>query len=560
MRKALLNCVSCCLFISFFILSRFLSHAQPTIGFMEIIPSSAGLSQPIELASAPGDPPGRFFIVQKTGEIRIWDNGSLLPTPFLNISDLVVDNGERGLLSMAFHPQYATNGFFYVYYNANNGNITVARYQRSGNPDIASPEPNPTTPLVSIPKPFDNHNGGHLQFRAEGGINYLYFATGDGGSGNDPLNNAQNPASLLGKMLRINVDDASPTVEIWGRGLRNPFRWSFDRANGDMWIADVGQGAREEINYLPADAVNPNFGWPCREGFIANNNAPGAGDCDTVNALAIDPIFDYPTGAAGRSVIGGYVYRGSLFPSLQGTYLMTDYYSNRILAIEADGGGGWTVAEVTPTPVVSNIASISEDAAGELYAISLTGNAVYQIIVPVVTPLVLTNFSGKPLTDYNELSWTTVSEQDILHFIIEYSTNGIDFIPVGSVPATNTAGAKNYKFRHSGVLVSKAYYRLKMVELNNNYSYSPIILVTSAKNKDVKVYPTIVKNSSLNINSGFPVETIMVSTLSGQELYKKAINGTEGFFTINLPSLGKGFFIVTVFGKTERTTTKILIE
>ncbi|RYZ25445.1 MAG: sugar dehydrogenase, partial [Sphingobacteriales bacterium] len=251
-----------------FILTATASYSQPDIGYMELIEPTDGLSQPIELVSAPGDPAGRLFIVQKTGQIRIWTGTALLPTPFLDISGLVEDNGEQGLLSMAFHPQYASNGYFYVYYSANNGNITVARYQVSGNPDIANPVATPAAPWVSIAKPFDNHNGGHLQFRVEGGVPYLYFATGDGGSGNDPFNNAQNPASLLGKMLRINVDAPSPTVESWGRGLRNPFRWSFDRSTGDIWIADVGQGTREEIDFLPAATINPNFGWPCREGDL----------------------------------------------------------------------------------------------------------------------------------------------------------------------------------------------------------------------------------------------------------------------------------------------------
>lgn len=537
-------------------------NSQPNIGYMETISSSEGLSQPIELVSAPGDPAGRFFIVQKTGEIRIWNGNAILPTPFLNINTLVEDNGEQGLLSMAFHPQYAANGFFFVYYSANNGNITVARYQRSGsNPDLADPAPNPATPLVSIAKPFDNHNGGHLQFRVESGVNYLYFATGDGGSGNDPFNNAQNPASLLGKMLRLNVDAPSPTVEIWGRGLRNPFRWSFDKANGDIWIADVGQGAREEINHLAAAALSPNFGWPCREGFSANNSAPAGGDCDTVSAIAINPIFDYPTGAdSGRSVIGGYVYRGTAFPALQGIYFVTDYFSNRVLAIQPSGGSGWTVSEVTPTPVVSNIASISEDASGELYAISLTGNAVYRLIVPVVTPLVLTKFSGKAFTGYNELTWTTESEDGIDKFTIEYSHDGSNFTETGNVSSKNDGARNDYTFRHSINGLERSYYRLKINELNNTHSYSAVIMISSIKTTDLRIYPTVIKNSTLNIVSGFPVEKIRVLNINGQELFVKAMNGTHGFFTLTLPSLQKGFYIVSVVGKNAVFTDKILIE
>jgi glucose/arabinose dehydrogenase len=543
------------------LLSATLSYSQPDIGYMELIQSTDGLSQPIELSSAPGDAAGRLFIVQKTGEIRIWTGTTVLPTPFLNINALVQDVGEQGLLSMAFHPQYATNGFFYVYYNDNtepNGNITVARYQVSGNPDIASP--GSATILASIPKPFENHNGGHLQFRVEAGVPYLYFATGDGGNGNDPFNNAQNPASLLGKMLRINVDAPSPPVEVWGRGLRNPFRWSFDRSTGDMWIADVGQGTREEINFLPAASISPNFGWPCREGKLPNGAAPGSSDCDTVSAVAIDPIFDYPTGNdSGRSVIGGYVYRGAAFPSLQGYYLVTDYFSNRLLLIQPDGGG-WSVVEKTPTPVVSNIASISEDGSGELYAISLTGNSVYQITVPIVTPLLLTKFSGKPYTGYNELLWTAESEQNIEKFVVEYSKDGSNFIAVGNVTSLNDGNTNTYSFRHLINDFDKAYYRLRINEMNNTHSYSAVITIGGERVTGVKVYPTIIRNAQLNVLAGYPVEKVRITSMSGQEVFAKDMNGAEGFFMVNLPGLQRGLYVVSVQSKEELVTRKILID
>jgi glucose/arabinose dehydrogenase len=537
-------------------------YSQPNLGYMEMIPVSQGLNQPIELVSAPGDIAGRFFIVQKTGEIRIWDNGVLLATPFLNINSIVRDdvNGEQGLLSMAFHPQYATNGFFYVYYNANNGNIVVARYQRSaGNPNLAEPAPNPAVPYVNIAKPFTNHNGGHLQFRIEGGVNYLYFATGDGGSGNDPFNNAQDPLSLLGKMLRLRVDDATPTVEIWGRGLRNPFRWSFDRSTGDMWIADVGQGAREEVNYLPAASVNPNFGWPCREGFIANAGAPSIGNCDTVNPVAINPIYDYQIGTAGRSVIGGYVYRGSAFPSLQGTYLLTDFYSNKLIAIQANGSGGWVVTEVTPTPALSSIASISEDASGELYAVSLSGS-VNRVIVPVVTPLTLTKFSGNPFTGYNELVWTAESEEGIDNFTIEYSSDGVSFTGVGKVASFNDGKTNHYSYKHYSGLQGTAYYRLRINEQNNSHSYSAVISIKAQRTKEVKIYPTLVNNAKLNVVSASAVNTIRITTMSGQEVYTQKLNGSSGFFMVDLPSLKKGFYVVILDGEIGRFTEKILVE
>lgn len=241
-------------FILFFTTTTII-YSQPQLAYQPVI---TGLTEPIEVATAPGDASGRVFIVQKGGLIRIWNGSTVLATPFLDISAISVDDGERGLLSMAFHPQYQSNGFFFVYYNNNAGDVTVARYQVSGDPDVANPTPNPVAPLISIPKNFTNHNGGHLQFRVEAGTNYLYFATGDGGSGNDPDNNAQNPASFLGKMIRMNVDAVTPVPEIWAWGLRNPFRWSFDRANGDIWIGDVGQGLKEEVSYRAGGTYGAN--------------------------------------------------------------------------------------------------------------------------------------------------------------------------------------------------------------------------------------------------------------------------------------------------------------
>src|SRR5205085_5643708 len=184
--------------------TSFLNAQSASVAFQQRIIS--GLTSPIEVHTAPGDATNRLFIVEKAGIIRIWNGTSLLPVPFLDITGIVIDNDERGLLSMAFHPQYQTNGFFYVYYNDNSGNLTISRYHVSSNPNVAESAANPVTPLVSLPKPFENHNGGHIQFKPEGGINYLYVATGDGGDGNDPQNNSQRPTSRLGKFIRINAD------------------------------------------------------------------------------------------------------------------------------------------------------------------------------------------------------------------------------------------------------------------------------------------------------------------------------------------------------------------
>src|SRR5262245_36732420 len=242
---------------------------------------ASGLSSPVFVTSPPGDC-SRLFVVEQTGAIRIVKNGSLLATPFLDINTLVLFGGEQGLLGMAFHPSYAANGFFYVNYTRKpDGATVVARYSVSANPDVA--DRGSVLPLLVIAQPFDNHNGGMLAFGPNDG--FLYIGMGDGGSGGDPFNNAQNPDVLLGKMLRIDVDHASPPLayaippsnpfagaaagadEIWSVGLRNPWRFTFDRANGDMYIGDVGQNSVEEIDFEPAGSPGAlNYGWRCMEG------------------------------------------------------------------------------------------------------------------------------------------------------------------------------------------------------------------------------------------------------------------------------------------------------
>ena len=273
MRKFYTACVLACtvLYASFV-------SAQSYVNYVSVVD---GLSSPIEVVNA-GDGTNRLFIVQQNGVIRIYDaaNGGLQADTFLYIGHRIRFGGEEGLLSMAFHPAYENNGYFYLYYTDLNSNITVARYQVSANPNRADSLSGVSILEIAHPTHF-NHNGGHLQFAAD---STLYFATGDGGSGNDPGNNAQNTLSRLGKMLRLQVytnpgapyfeaPDDNPFVGnasydslIWAYGLRNPFRWSFDRLTGDMWIGDVGQGAKEEVNFRPGTSIGgENYGWRCYE-------------------------------------------------------------------------------------------------------------------------------------------------------------------------------------------------------------------------------------------------------------------------------------------------------
>jgi cysteine-rich repeat protein len=357
---------------------------------------ATGLASPVAVAAPPGDPDRLFIVEQNSGQIKILKSGAVLGTPFLNIGSLITSGGERGLLSVAFHPNYASNGFFYVNYTNTSGNTTIARYTVSGDPDIA--DAGSALIILTVNQDFANHNGGQLQFGPDG---YLYIGMGDGGSGDDPFNNAQDLGSLLGKILRLDVDAAAPYIpagnkygdEIWSVGLRNPWRFSFDRLTGDMFIGDVGQDAREEINFEPAGTDSGvNYGWDCREGLIPTPSSSGGYGCVATDPTLTDPILDVrhsgdPTHPGFIcSIIGGYVYRGCDIPSLHGTYFYADYCGNWIFSIKYDGA---TVTEQTDrTPELgplSSIVAFGEDGLGEMYIVA--GSSVHKIVPVDLTPV-----------------------------------------------------------------------------------------------------------------------------------------------------------------------------
>lgn len=338
---------------------------------------AAGLNRPVFLAD-PNN--GRMYIVEQPGVIRILKQGQLLTTPFLDIRSRVGSQGnEQGLLGLAFHPNFAKNGYFFLNYTRRDGNTVIARYQVSMDPEIADPATEKI--LLQVNQPYANHNGGMLAFGPDA---YLYIGLGDGGSGGDPQGFGQSLDTLLGKILRIDINtEEAYTIpadnpfaagggkpEIYAYGLRNPWRFSFDRLNGDLWIADVGQNIWEEINYLPAGATpGVNFGWDYREGTHPFEGNPPQG-----LALA-DPVFEY-NHDAGCSVTGGYVYRGASLPEWNGIYLLGDYCSGTVWGIMPSSSGGWQAQVLFQLD--ANIASFSEDAAGELYLLDLSGR-VYRL-------------------------------------------------------------------------------------------------------------------------------------------------------------------------------------
>lgn len=342
--------------------------------------------QPLGVTHA-GDDSGRLFVVEKTGTIRIVQDGEVLDTPFLDISDRVRTAGwEQGLLGLAFAPDYADSGLFYVHYSDMGGNTMLARFSVTEDANVA--DPGSEEVVLRQAQPFSNHNGGHIAF---GPDNYLYVGLGDGGSGGDPENNGQRLDSWLGAMLRIEVDpayvpegqtyaipDDNPFIdedgalpEIWAYGLRNPWRFSFDRETGDLWIADVGQNRIEEINVAAIDDAGLNYGWNPTEGsecYLAEG-------CDTSSFTL--PVMEY-LHDFGCSVTGGYVYRGEEMPDLQGHYLFADFCSGLLWSGSSEDGETWTMSEPVETGLA--ISAFGEDADGNLYVTDLEGGGVYRIV------------------------------------------------------------------------------------------------------------------------------------------------------------------------------------
>ena len=359
-----------------------------------------GLGRPV-LVTAPPNDLERIFVVDQPGRIRIVKNGVLLPTPFLDITGQVTFGGEAGLLGLAFHPNYASNGQFFVFYCATWLQSVVVRYTVSANPDLANAASG--TVLISPPMVYGNHNSGMVAFGPDG---MLHISVGDGGSTpptypDDPFNHAQRGDSLLGKILRIDVDHPAPPLaygipadnpfvgpgdprdEIWAMGLRNPYRFSFDRLTGDMWIADVG-GWFEEIDFEPAGGPGGrNYGWSCMAGSHCNT---GSTVCTCNDAALTPPLHEYwfPW-QLERAIIGGYVYRGSAIPDLRGCYFFADYSQKVFWSLRQVGGLATQLidrtAELTaPAPLVlGRPTGFGEDAYGELYVCTFTGD-VYKIV------------------------------------------------------------------------------------------------------------------------------------------------------------------------------------
>jgi glucose/arabinose dehydrogenase len=363
-----------------FLLPLAAAAADPQLPVVSLGAKVAVVRKPTHVTNA-GDGSGRLFITEQEGRILVRKDNAVSATPFLDIRDRVSCCGERGLLSVAFPPGYWEKRYFYVNYTDRSGDTVVARYRTSQDSDRADPASEEV--VMTVKQPFTNHNGGQLAFGQDG---FLYIGMGDGGSANDPYGNGQNMGTLLGKLLRIDVESAARPYavpgsnpfagrknvlpEIWASGLRNPWRFSFDRATGDLYIADVGQNRYEEVDVQPASSRGgENYGWNIMEGLHCFRSRT----CDASGL--VKPAMEYGHGQ-GCSVTGGMVYRGRTFPQLAGTYLYGDYCSGRIWGLRRQGDQ-WISRELVKTKL--SISTFGEDEEGEVYVADHSSGAIYRV-------------------------------------------------------------------------------------------------------------------------------------------------------------------------------------
>jgi len=438
-------------------------------------------SSALDLQNA-GDGTNRIFVVEQDGIIKVFPNNQNVTSTkvFLDITDRVTSGGETGLLGLAFHPNYETNGYFYVNYTAPSPLRTViSRFQVSStNPDSA--DKNSEQILLQYNQPYSNHNGGCVAFGPDG---YLYIAAGDGGSGGDPQNNGQSITTMLGKILRIDVDNpqtplnygipaTNPFVdstntnikkEIYAWGLRNTWRFSFDFISGWLWAADVGQGNWEEVDIIENGG---NYGWRCYEG----NHTYNTNGC---NGIYEPPIWEY-SHSLGFSITGGYVYRGQNVPELAGKYIVGDYVSARVWAIEYDGINPATSNQITTAP--GSITSFGQDENKELYLVSFNGK-IYKF-TPTVVPVELISFSAVAVENGVKLSWFTSTETNNAGFSIERSTDGINFEELIFIGGNGTTVSRNaYTYLDADAKSGTYYYRLKQIDFDGTVEYLQIVMV-----------------------------------------------------------------------------------
>lgn len=546
--------------------------AQPSLTLDPVI---TGLKNPMHISHA-GDGSNRLFVSERSGIIKVFNGTthSLLGI-FIDISTQVRSDGEGGLLSITFHPDFgkignANRGYVYVHFvnkTSNPGDIVVKRLEVS-DPTSNSPIILSELETIRIPHPtYNNHYGGEMHFGPDG---FLYISTGDGGSGGDPNNNAQRTSPsvigdksyLLGKMLRIDVNQiaggnnyAIPKSnafnnEIFDYGLRNPFRWSFDSQTGDMWIGDVGQSSWEEIDFRPASTSSGvNYGWNCFEGHATY---PGtAPNCATISNY--EPAYDYD----GQSVIGGVVYRGTN-TSLSGYYIGMDYYSGNLQFIKRNSANnGWDTT-IRPSGI-TGISDISEAENHEIYATRMSANTVYRFEINPL-PVKLTKFEGLNTIEGNHLFWRTSSEESFKEFIIEFSNGTHIFSEIGTIPGESRGTITDYNFFHSGIWGQNSYYRLKMIDQNNKFEYSRIIEVKYERgNTNLTIRPNYITSDRIQLWNENNISKIELINVTGAIVYSKEIENKSVMQHIPISQLVNGIYLVRFTNDEKSWQEKIMI-
>ncbi len=530
---------------------------------------TSGFNNPVDIANA-SDQSGRLFIVEQQGSIRIVDkSGTILPQSFLDLSSKVGNgSGERGLLGLAFHPDYVTNGYFFVYYTStasNNLVSVVERYQVSADSNIA--DINSGEIVLTFEQPFSNHNGGDLNFGSDG---YLYIASGDGGSGNDPHQTGQDLTSHLGKILRIDVNqlpyqvpDDNPFVQstgdtldiIWAYGLRNPWRFSFD--GDDIWIADVGQSDREEINYVNAsDHVGGlNYGWSCREGNI---DCPGCSESECVKTF-VEPIHWYGPGP-GLSVTGGMVFRGNNYDEFKGQYVFADYVRDEIRTLSIAPGN---MISVTSTLPAQNISSFGADEEGYVYAANISGT-IYRLVETGVLPVEILTLQVEHREKQVLLSWITGLEINASHFEIERSNGVNSFQQIGIVPTKGNdskVNASQYQFSDFLSKGGHYYYRLKALDMDGSFEYSMVLDVYITDENQFVITPNPARNL---VNVKMPAlkeeGILQVTSLQGALLFSQQISaGQDKNIEIDISNLDRGLVLVQLSSEGLQYMQKLML-
>lgn len=510
-------------------------------------PFASGFSSPVDIAHCGDD---RLFIVEQAGRIKIVDPaGTVTTTPFLNIQSRVTSGGEQGLLGLAFDPDYATTGEFYVYYTAGGGNGTsrISRFSVTEDPNVADPDSEEI--LYTLPQPASNHNGGDLDFGPDG---FLYVGFGDGGSGNDPWNSGQNLTdNALGDMIRIDVrsgpgysipadnpwasagNDTLP--EIWASGLRNPYRWGFDALTGDLWIGDVGQGLQEEVDFWPAgDHSGPNFGWRCYEGNVAT---PGINDEDCLPFEAYEAPVSIHTHSAGWcSVIGGRVYRGEEFPRLYGRYIYTDYCPTPFFSLESDGSGGFMREQILTSNGGVGTSCIAENSALELFVANVSNGTIKRIVdeCPMPAPVITQEGDELTSTEADTYTWFLDGEE----------IEGADTQTIGIVEP----GVYSVLAGFNGVC---------------EFESQPFEVIESSVSElnatAFQLFPVPANNTVTLSDLPADVVTVQFTDLAGRVVAAHSVNGARTL-TVAIADLAVSNYVVALLGDHGRTIQQRIMQ